>query len=129
MARKMISNAQVLINDVAIGYVPNSLKVKLGYGEDNYISQTGGGDIVIPIYSKNAETRVAEVSFDLSPYDVDIALFRSIKNRENNNVIVIADNSSNFSLTFQEAALINDPDIEFSATGKFTVNFKSRPAI
>lgn len=127
-SEKALANVGLQVNGVTVGYLPNTLTITAGNGNRTLRSLTGGGNSLKHVYSEDITTKVSKVTFQLPATAFDIQNIRNWQNNGFNNVIVLSDQSTNFSLTVQKATLINDPDISFSQDSSITVEFQGTPA-
>ena len=123
----------ISINGVSIGYVPNSLKTKGGYGETtNRVQQFGSSTKLIPY--TNSETKIGSVSFDLLVQDMNDGsdprlLIKTWKANAGANQIVISPVGAGQTELFNNASLMNDPEINDSNDGSISLEFQSSPVI
>jgi hypothetical protein len=122
-------NLQVVVNNVPINVKPNSLKYKSGQGEDMLEAFTTGGRNVEMAHSKNVETFVAEISFDMPEDAPTNDLIIEWKGNNPFNQILLVNPDTNFTLTFNSATLANDPEHNPTSDGVVTVEWKAAPAL
>ena len=116
----------VSVNNIPIGIIPNSLKIKLGKGETNVRSASTGNSGVEIINTENAEDKVAMISFDMFVTDETISNVHNWKSVIGGNVVQ-AQQLGQAPLTMSQASMTNDPDLEASSDGKATIEFKGAP--
>jgi len=126
-----LADATVMVNDVVLAIVPNTLKYTEGFGEQNVRAASVGGGKVEQVYSRDVESALSKVMFDLhtTPENADIA--REWKSKGNQNVVGIAGSTAEGELrrTVQSAAMTNDPEIEIGTEGVINVEFMGNSAI
>lgn len=130
MSKTQISDASVIVNNVGVNIVPNSLSFTEGYGEQAVLVQSAGGGVLEQVYSNDVETNLAMVKFSLRSTVANIALAREWKTNANKNVIAVTATVLEGSLTrtFNNAALTGDYEVSLSADGVIEVEFKADKA-
>jgi len=125
----------VLINNEALpnGYLPNTLKYKLGIGEKQVVVvQNGNTTKTIP--SIDATTKKSMFSIEVKPTGADsntedmtkfIARIGRALGTLGISVTSADDNSKRF---FPNCSLINEPDINDSVDGTIVLDFEGDPA-
>ena len=122
-----VSNPQVVINNIAVPVVPNSVKYTEGTGEQNVRVQSAGGGNVDTVYSDNVETHVSKVMFTLINTPANIKLAREWKKNRNANAISITGDGLNRS--FSGMAIINDYEVNLGADTVIDLEFNGNPAV
>lgn len=125
MADKIVlSNPAIRVNNLSVGFKPNSLVIKTGKGENSVkgVSEGGGNSGIAK--SENVETRVGMIKFSLFSTNIDIESFNVWKsiNISIGNIIKVID--ENFNATMSGAIVINDPDIAMGVDESFEVEFE-----
>lgn len=128
--KTQISDPGVVVNNVGVAIVPNSLAFTEGFGEQETIVQSAGGGVLEQVYSNNVETNLSMVKFSLRSTVDNIELARSWKNNRNENVVAITAQVSDGTLTrtFNNAAVVNDFEVNLSADGVIEIEFKADKA-
>ena len=126
-----LSDATVLVNDEVVAIVPNTLKFTEGFGEQTVRAASVGGGAVEQVFSKDVESALSKVMFDIHTTPDNVKLARTWKSNKNQNVVAIAGKTAEADLTrtFTQAAMVNDPEIEISSEGVINVEFSSNAAI
>ncbi len=127
MSDKSLVNPTITLNNIAFNYLPNTSKFTEGKGEQTVRTQVSGGNIEA-IFSDDAETKIGKVMFELANTAKNIELARTWKSLENNNNIIISDESG-FTRTFNNMALVNDYEISLSKDGNLPLEFMGDPAV
>jgi hypothetical protein len=127
MASIAITTPSVIINNVTIAILPNSLNYTEGFGEQSMRTQSAGGGSVDVVYSDNAESKMSSVNFDMINTAENIALARSWKANLNQNAISVV--APGFSRNFSNMALVSDYSVELSADGKISLEFMGNAAV
>ena len=128
MADKVIANPTIVINNVAIPIVPNSLKFKSGKGEQDVFAQSAGGSSTQAVFSENVETNISMVAFSIRNTPGNIELQSDWKDLKNANAIEITGDGG-FSRSFNNMAQTSDPDINLGADTPIDIEFKGDPAV
>lgn len=127
-----LADAQVTVNDEPISIVPNSITFTEGLGEQTMRAASTGGGSVEQVYATNVETNFAMVNFAVYN-DIDsIENLRIWKVNQNNNVITITGGTPDgktITRTFQQAAILNDPEINLGADTQIDIEFKTSQAV
>ncbi len=123
------SNPQVSINNVPILIMPNSLKIKVGKGSTKVRAQSAGGNSTVPVVTQDKSTQIGEVKFDMAVIITNMELASTWKDNLDQNVITISQAGISTPIVYQNMAMVNDPDYEASADGKFSLEFMGQPAI
>lgn len=126
-----IADATVRVNNDIWYVVPGSVEYTEGQGEQSIEAASGGGGAVEQVYTNDVTTNFSMVKFDLFPSVKTLSDTKTVKSNRNNNVVEITANNAdgNFTRTFTQAAILNDPERKLGVDGTFPVEFKSNPAI
>lgn len=122
-----LSDAAVLVNDEVVAIVPNSLKFTEGFGEQSVRAASVGGGSVEQVYSRDLETALSKIMFDIHTTPANVKLARGWKTNANQNVVQIAGSTSegDMTRTFTQAAMTGDPEIEIGSEGMINIEFQS----
>ena len=128
---EQLSNAAVIVNNVPVAIIPNTLAFTEGLGEQNIRAASSGGGQTEQVFSENIEMRYSTVKFELPGTIENIALARGWKVNKNQNLIQISGRTSDGTLsrTFSQAALLTDYEVPLSSDGNITLEFRSNPAV
>lgn len=130
MTNKIVTSNPILYgNDVQLGYLPNTIVWKRGHGESVIRTISAGGGAVTTVYSENDETKCGYLKFALLETSENDDRITAYKQNRNGNVFVLVDPNTEARVTFQHAAIINDPEHNPTAEGSVEVELKSDPAI
>lgn len=129
MASRAISTPSVIINNIPIGIVPNSLKFTEGFGEQTMRTQSAGGGTVDVVYSLNAESLMSKVSFEMINTAENVALARGWKSNLNDNAISLIDSATGFSRNFANMALTTDYEVNLGADTTISIEFMGDRAV
>lgn len=126
-----LADATVMVNDVVMAIVANTLKFTEGFGEQNVKAASVGGGKTEQVYSRDVENALSKVMFDLHTTPENIASARQWKSNGNQNVVGIAGSTTEGDLTrtFTQAAFTSDPEIEIGNDGVINVEFMANAAI
>jgi hypothetical protein len=126
-----LSDAAVLVNDEVVAIVPNTLKYTEGIGEQQVRAASVGAGAVEQIYSRDVESALSKVMFDIHTTPDNVALQLTWKTNGNKNVVAIAGSTDEGEVTrtFTQAAMTGDPEIEIGTEGVINIEFMSNAAI
>lgn len=113
-----LSDASLLINNEVVPYVPNTLAFTEGFGEQTVRAAVIGNGKVEQVYSRNAETAVGRVKFELHTTPDNVKLARQWKSRGNRNVVQIVgitDDGEEITRTFSASAVTNDYEVQIGS--------------
>lgn len=123
-----ISTPTIQVNNETISIVPNSFKYKNGRGERKVRTSSAGGSATDVVFTEDAETKKSMVSFELINTPTNIALAEDWQDLLNANAITASDNNQNFTKSFANMAVINDPEVSLSQDGTLTIEFEGSAA-
>lgn len=133
MAQKInFSGSTIYINGVRIGYITNTLKFKLGVGADVVtVIDLGEGKTTIQGVVDNS-TRKSGATFEIKSNHEDVInLLLNFKKQQRAdgglNLVIMPPSKKNVSYIFKPVFIVNDPDINVSADGNFTLEFEGMP--
>lgn len=127
-----ISDPSVVVNNVGVAIVPNSLEFTEGLGEQEILVQSAGGGVVQQVFSDNVETSLGMVKFSMRSTVDNINLVRAWKSNRNRNAVTVTATNDDGTLTrtFTNAAIVNDYSVGLASDGVIEVEFKSdKPTI
>lgn len=126
MGQKALVNPTVNVNNQAVFIIPNSCMYTEGKGEQTVSTQVSGSNVET-VLSDNAETKMSKVSFELSNTPANIETARLWKSLENNNGIIIQDDSG-FTRTFTNMTLTADYEVNLGTGGNIPIEMMGDPA-
>jgi len=121
-------NLRVIINNSNWDIIPNSLKLSYGFGEIKS-EVVAFGEVVKHVDTKDLSTQIAKLSFDVKTTAENIDNFKTLKTNFNNNTAQVSDEDGLFSANLRQAKIMNDPEIETGADGKFTIELSALPIV
>lgn len=126
-----LTDATVLVNNEAVGIIPNSLVFNEGLGEQNVRAVSIGDGKTETVYGKNLETNFGMVKFELPTTPETIELARGWKTNGNENVVQIAGRTpeGDVTRTFSSAALVNNYDVAVGSEGNLELEFHGNSPI
>jgi len=126
-----LSDAALLVNDEAIGIIPNSLVFTEGLGEQKIRAVSIGGGATEQVFANDLETNYAMVKFDMPTTPENVALARSWKTNGNGNVAQIAGETAEGQLTrtITQAALTADYEIPIGTEANISIEMQGNTAI
>ncbi|HUU43799.1 MAG TPA: hypothetical protein VMX57_08465, partial [Planctomycetota bacterium] len=109
-----LSEGIVIVNDDAVGVVPNSIKFSEGLGEQQQLPVSVGGGVTEQVFANNLESAFSRVSFEVRVTIDMIELLKTWKLAGNGNTVQFAAAADGRTLTrsFAQAALVSDYDVE-----------------
>ena len=122
-----LANPTVLINNLAVAVVPNSVSYTEGKGEQTMRVQSAGGGSVQTVLSNNVETNLSTVKLSVFPTSDIIDQMLVWKNNLNQNVISIT--GAGLTRSFTNAALITDYEVALGSDTQIDLEFKSDAAV
>ena len=133
MADIAVTNPQVVVNNVAVPVIPNSVTYTEGFGEQNQRVQSAGGGNTELVFSDDVETKISMVKFSMLNTQANIDLIRSWKANRNANAITITgdprDGGDALKRTFANGALTTDYEVNLGADTEIEVEFMTDPAV
>lgn len=128
---EQLSNATILVNNVVVAIVPNSLTFTEGLGEQNLRAASAGGGETEQVYADNVEMKYSTVKFDIMPTIENISSARSWKKNKNANLIQVAGQTTDgrLSRTFANAMLMTDYEVPLSSDGNISLEWRAKPAV
>jgi len=120
------STPVIVINNIPIGVVPNSVTYKKGFGETTVRAASIGGGAITTVHTENVENKVGMVKFQIHVVDALIQQMTTWKANINANTVSGIDvRGIPFNLIL--ASMVNDPDIPPTADGVIDVEFQGDP--
>ena len=126
-----VTDATLLVNNEAVGIVPNTLVFTEGKGEQSVRAMSTGGGGVEQVFANNLETNFSTIKFSL-PVTIDnVKLAKGWKVNGNQNVVQIAGFTVDGDLTrtFTQAALINDYEVAIGTETDIEIEMNANAAI
>ena len=126
-----VSDPTVMVNNVVVAVVPNSVTFTEGFGEQEVFATSTGGGNIEPVFSDNVETHFSMVKFEMRATVENIQLQRDWKANKNANLIQITGRTpeGDVTRTFTQAALTNDAEVGLGSDKTIALEFKTAPAI
>jgi hypothetical protein len=126
-----LTDATVLVNNEAIGIMPNSLAFNEGLGEQKVRSVSIGNGKTETVYSRDLETNLGMVKFELPVTPQTIELLRAWKSNANQNVVQIAGSTpeGDVTRTFSSAALVTDYEVGVGSETTIEAEFRGNAPI
>ena len=126
-----LSNPIVMVNNVQVAVMPNSVKFTEGLGEQSIRAASTGGNQTEQVFSENIESNFSTITFEMPSTIDNIANARAWKIAKNANVVQIMGTTpeGDFTRTFTQAALLTDVEISLGSDTNIPLEFKSNPAI
>ena len=121
-------NPQIIINNTAIPYVPNSLKIDLGLGEQDVKAVAGGGGTTDSVYFENVESNISKVAFEMYTKDLSIELHQDWKALGNANTVEVVE-PNGVAMSFPFMAHTNKVEFEIGNDKMVSIEFMGNPAV
>jgi hypothetical protein len=121
----------MIVNDEAVGVLPNTVKFNEGFGEQKMRAVSVGEGQVEQVYSEDVETAFGSVSFEIPTTIANVALARSWKANKNRNVVSVVGTAGGETLTrtFQQAGLLGNYDVEIGSETSIALEFSANAPI
>lgn len=129
MAIIALANPTVIVNNIHIAVVPNSVVYTEGFGAQNVRIRSGGGGAIETVYTENVESNFSMIKFTIHPDVPYIELLRGWKVLKNLNVIELLDNQLNFNRVFRFCALINNYEVALGQDTTVEAEWHGEPTI
>lgn len=126
-----LTDATFVVNDEAVGIIPNSLKFTEGKGEQKARAVSVGEGKTEIVVANDLETAIGRVMVQL-PVTVDaIKLALKWKNLTGQNVVQIAGKTldGNVSRSYTQATLVNDYEVEVGTDTNIELEFHGNAPI
>ena len=127
-----LADPSIVVNNEPVAVVPNSVKYTEGDGEQTMRAASTGGGGVQQVYSRNIETNFSKIMFSTFN-DIDsIEDIRGWKKNSNQNVVVLTGKTPDgktLRRTFNQAALLNDYEVNLGSDTTIDVEFSSNAAV
>ncbi len=123
-----MTDATVVVNNVIMGVVPNSISIEDGTGEVTFRVQSSGGGSTQRVVAEDLSSRVAMVKFKVESTVDNVQFIRELKENISGIVVTIT-TVDGLSLTFTGAVLTNKYEIGIGKDAEIEMVFHSNPAI
>lgn len=125
---KQINDLTLRANNEVVAYTASTIKPTHGKGEFTMRNAALGGGQTELIFSVDIQTKFGGLKFSLPCTDTSVALVDLWKDNKNDNVFEVIGNDVDYNRIFTQAAVMNDPEFDFSTEGDVEVEIKSNPA-
>ena len=115
-----ISDPEIVVNDITVYVVPNSVSYKSGKGESNVKVQSAGNGLTAVVVSRNVETQKGYVKFSVQSTKEAIALKENWQSNVGGNVIELG----SVNQTMSNSTMTNDPEINLTDDGVVEMEFE-----
>ncbi len=122
-----LANPTVLINNLSVPVVPNSVTYTEGRGEQTVRVQSAGGGSVQSVLSHNVETNLSMVKFDMLPTAENIDLILGWKDNGSDNAISIT--GAGLTRSFTNAVLTSNYEVTLGSDTKISLEFHTDAAV
>lgn len=119
------------VNNDTWEYVPNSLVLTTGQGEQSFRSMITGARRTKAVFNDNLEARIGKIEIEVPPTIDMIRKIRLTKERRDDNSVMIEAslNGQRFTATITNAAITNDPPINIGTEGSVALVIEGDPVI
>ena len=124
---RKLADPTIIIDNLVVAYIPNSLELTEGFGEQKLRIQTGGGGSRQQVLSDDVTKKQSNVKFKMEPTADNIAFLRAIKANLDGHVITIS--APDMTRTITGALLVNDYVVKMGAEGEIDLEFVGNSAI
>ena len=124
MAEVLISNLQLLINDVTIAYVPNTLKFVGNTAETKVTAITTGGRGSSSVHSTDTSEAYSKVMVEVRATKQVIDLVDVWYDNIGGNVIELSSRNGDVAKAFTGMSLVKKPEFDFGADKSFELEFQ-----
>jgi len=127
-----LADPSIVVNNEPVAVVPNSVKFTEGSGEQTMRAASTGGGGVQQVFSQNIETNFSKVMFEVFNDVETIEDLRGWKKNSNQNVVVLTGKTPDgkkIRRTFNQAALLNDYEVNLGSDTTISVEFSSNAAV
>ena len=123
-----ISDPSIVVNNVGVRVVPNTVGYTEGFGDQEVLVESGGNGDIEQVFSDNVETNIGMIKFSLRATTRNIELARGWKVNKNRNTITMTATTDDGTVnrTFAKAVLVNDYEVGLAADGTLELEFKSK---
>ena len=127
MATNAMYDPEIRINNETFSIVPGSASYISGAGESSVRAQSSGNGEVTMVYSEDVTTKIAKFKVSVYATAEKLKKIKELKTNKANNYVTINDIDVQEVLT--DAAIINDPEFNFSNDGEVEIEFAGKPNI
>lgn len=125
---KRLADATLIINNVAVFVVPNSISFDEGLGEQSVDPQSAGGGVVQGVYSDNVEGKKSSLKFSVFNTPEAIELAKDWKLLQNANAATLSA-PGGFSRAFNNMAVTNNYEVNLGADTNIDIEMMGDPAV
>ena len=119
----------IVVNNVTVAIKPNSFAYTEGNGERKIRVASSGGSATQNCMSEDFETAFSMCKFTVYATLDNVALVKTWLTNKDANVVQASDELTGFTRTFQEALIINNPEVALGVDGEIEVEWNTRPAV
>ena len=123
-----LNNAIVTVDDTNVKTEPNSVKYNDGDGDRTLCAQSAGGENIEVVESVNSETKIGMVKFTLLSTAENADLLRTWIRSGTAHTVTLAVRKSDFTRSFRNMVVSNNPDIELGHDASIEIEFKGERA-
>ena len=124
-----LATPQLVVNNVTIAVVPNSVSFTEGFGKQEMRVQSAGGNVVQEIYTEDVSENLSDIKWQMVNTIENIELIRTWKTNRNANAITINSVVEDFTRSFRNVALLNNYEVKLGADTMIELEFKGTAAV
>lgn len=117
----------LIINNVEVPFQAETLKYKIGKGDRNFESHVKGNGEIEVVVGEDTSTKIGMVGFELQNTKIGRDFVNTWQGNRNSNVVQILLEEGSL-ITFENMALVSDPEIPISSDSNIAVEFQGNPA-
>lgn len=126
MAEQALSIVSVIVNNEVVSIKPNSFSFTEGFGERKVRAQSAGPGSTSNVTSEDIETQFSMCKFMLYTTAAHVNLVRRWQANFDQNKVTASDEG--ITRSFENAIIINNPEVNIGVDGEIEVEFQSDPA-
>ena len=124
---KKLVDPALIINNIVIAYVPNSLEFKPAGGEQKVRAVTSGNGSIQIVVADDMSKRISSCKFKLEPTTFNINVMRDLKANQDGHVLTMS--TPDFTATITGAVLTTNYDVKFGVDQEIELEFHGNQAI
>lgn len=126
--RKLV-DPTVIVDNLVLGVVPNSVQFTEGMGEQKVFVATAGGGSVQQIVADDVTGKQSHLKVHVFPTFENIKNIRAIKANMNGHVVTLSDAASDFHRTITAAVLVNNYEVKLGTDDVIELEFIGNPSV
>ena len=123
---KQVQIKEIRVNNELIQVAGETAEITLGRGESSYESFIAGGGSSKVVSGLDTSTQVGSMKFDIPHIAGYFERCQDWHDKRGENLVRLVDTNDEI-YTLEEAGLVGDTALSFSADGKISIEFKGNP--